>query len=235
MNVEAGNGCGGGRGDEGVDGVGCSGGASGLDLRTTEATPGAAWQQGWLLGARRSASPNAGPRPIGAAIDLAVIHSISLPPGEFGGEAIEQLFTNQLDWDAHPYFGTIRGLRVSAHFLIRRDGECVQFVSCDDRAWHAGPSVWQGRRDCNDFAIGIELEGLEGLWFETAQYAALVGLLRHIGDHYPLRAVAGHEHVAPGRKQDPGPGFDWPRLARELPELSGPRGPDGSFGHDLAA
>jgi len=146
------------------------------------------------------------------AIDLALIHSISLPPGEYGGDAIERLFTNRLDWDAHAYFQQIRGLEVSAHFLVRRDGELVQFVSCDARAWHAGASVWHGRSECNDFSIGIELEGLEGERFDASQYVALAVLIDALAARYPIAAVVGHEHVAPGRKNDPGPGFDWVRL-----------------------
>ena len=149
-------------------------------------------------------------------VSLAVIHSISLPPGEYGGDAIEQLFTNRLDWDAHPYYQQIRGMEVSSHFLLRRDGELVQFVSCDDRAWHAGRSAWQGRENCNDYSIGIELEGLEGERFEAGQYEALSALLQRLSARYPLRSVAGHEHVAPGRKLDPGSGFDWPRLVALL-------------------
>jgi AmpD protein len=172
----------------------------------------ALWHAGWLARAKRCDSPNFGPRPEGAAIDLALIHSISLPPGEYGGDAIEELFTNRLDWNAHPYFQQIRGLTVSAHFLVRRDGEVIQFVSCDARAWHAGASAWQGRTDCNDFSIGIELEGLEGERFEAPQYVALAELIDAVGAHYPVSAVAGHEHVAPGRKHDPGAGFDWARL-----------------------
>ncbi len=167
---------------------------------------------GWLDGARRVASPNFGPRPAGAAVTLALVHSISLPPGVYGGDAIERLFTNRLDWDAHPYFGLIRGLEVSSHFVLRRDGEAVQFVGCDDRAWHAGRSCWRGQDGCNDYAVGIELEGLEGDTFEDAQYDALAGLLAALRARYPIAGVAGHEHVAPGRKCDPGPGFDWPRL-----------------------
>ena len=177
---------------------------------------GACWRGGWLLDARRCASPNAGPRPAGVEVDLLLIHSISLPPGEYGGDAIERLFTNRLDWDAHPYYTQIRGLRVSAHFVVRRDGEVLQFVSCARRAWHAGQSQWRGRSDCNDFSIGIELEGLEGGRFEAAQYAALIELMRSLAQRYPVRAVAGHEHVAPGRKCDPGAGFDWPYLKRAL-------------------
>lgn len=173
------------------------------------------WYRGWWSGARALRSPNFGPRPTGMAVELVVLHSISLPPGEFGGDAIARLFCNRLDWTAHPYFEQIRGLRVSAHFLLRRNGELLQFVSCDRRAWHAGASSWQGREDCNDYSIGIELEGLEGGRFEPAQYAALPPLLAALVRRYPLRAITGHEHVAPGRKHDPGPGFDWQALGRQ--------------------
>ena len=145
-----------------------------------------------------------------------VLHSISLPPGEFGGDAIEQLFTNRLDWDAHPYYDRIRGLRVSAHFLVRRDGALLQFVSCEQRAWHAGRSAWRGREDCNHHSIGIELEGLEGDTFEPAQYTQLARLLRALAARYPIDEAVGHEDVAPGRKTDPGAGFDWPRLRKQL-------------------
>ena len=171
------------------------------------------WRQGWWSGARRCASPNFGSRPAGVVIDLVVLHAISLPPGVYGGDAVERLFTNRLDWAAHPSFAAIRGLQVSAHFVLRRDGRAVQFVSGDQRAWHAGVSQWRGRDNCNDYSIGIELEGLEGETFEPAQYAALIRLLQALGRRYPLREIAGHEQVAPGRKQDPGPGFDWRRLA----------------------
>ena len=164
------------------------------------------------------------------AVDLLVIHAISLPPGEYGGDAIERLFTNRLDWSAHPYYARIRGLQVSAHFVVRRTGELLQFVSCDDRAWHAGPSAWRGRADCNDFSVGIELEGLEGGPFEPAQYTRLVALMKALAQRYPVRGVAGHEHVAPGRKHDPGAGFDWPALLTALgwprpyfPEVLQPR------------
>lgn len=174
------------------------------------------WDLGWYRDAQRLDSPNCGPRPSGMAVDLVVLHSISLPPGEFGGPAVQQLFTNQLDWDAHPYFQQIRGLTVSAHFFVRRDGALWQFVSCDARAWHAGPSCYLGRDNCNDFSIGIELEGLEGGVFEPAQYTAAVTVCAAIGRQYPIRHVAGHEHVAPGRKFDPGAGFDWTRLRRAL-------------------
>lgn len=145
-----------------------------------------------------------------------VVHSISLPPGEYGGDAIENFFTNRLDFSAHPYFESLRGLQVSAHFVIRRDGTLLQFVSCDERAWHAGRSSWRGREDCNDWSIGIELEGLEGLPFEAPQYTALARLVRALSRRYAIDEVVGHEHVAPGRKGDPGPAFDWPRLRRAL-------------------
>ncbi len=174
------------------------------------------WQGGWYRHAQAVPSPNFGPRPGVSPTDLIVIHSISLPPGEFGGACIEQLFTNQLDFDAHPYFQQIRGLKVSAHFLIRRGGELLQFVSCDERAWHAGVSAYRGREQGNDDSIGIELEGLEGLTFEAAQYETLTALCAALGQRYPIAHVAGHEHVAPERKKDPGPGFDWQRLRQAL-------------------
>jgi N-acetyl-anhydromuramoyl-L-alanine amidase len=174
----------------------------------------ATWSAGWWQAARRCESPNFGPRPEGVVIDLALIHSISLPPGQYGGDEIERLFTNRLDWDAHPYFQQIRGMEVSAHFVVRRDGELLQFVSCDERAWHAGASMFRGRADCNDFSIGIELEGLEGDFFEPAQYATLARLIDELTLRYPIAAIAGHEHVAPDRKIDPGPGFDWPLLQK---------------------
>lgn len=145
-------------------------------------------------------------------VSLIVVHSISLPPGQFGGDFVQALFTNTLDWDAHPWFRQIRGLEVSAHFYVRRDGALWQFVSCDERAWHAGASCHHGRENCNDFSVGIELEGLEGDRFEPAQYATLQRLCRDLAARYPIDTIAGHEHIAPGRKQDPGPGFDWHRL-----------------------
>ncbi len=174
------------------------------------------WTDGWYRDARRLDSPNFGPRPAQACIDLIVVHSISLPPGQYGGDEVQRLFTNTLDWDAHSYFQGIRGLQVSSHFYIRRDGELWQFVSCDQRAWHAGASAWRGRGNCNDDSVGIELEGLEGQTFEPAQYETLARLAAALRQHYPIRHVAGHEHIAPGRKQDPGPGFDWPRLRAAL-------------------
>jgi N-acetyl-anhydromuramoyl-L-alanine amidase len=185
------------------------------------------WSAGWLNGVERCESPNFGHRPQGALIDLVVIHSISLPPGEYGSDAIERLFTNRLDWSEHPYYQQIRGLQVSAHFLIRRDGQVTQFVSCDKRAWHAGPSSWQGRKDCNDFSVGIELEGLEGELFEALQYRALAEVMKALGQRYPIAWVAGHEHVAPGRKKDPGAGFDWPVL-RSILGQNAPYFPEGT-------
>jgi len=174
------------------------------------------WSDGWYRFARRLDSPNFGPRPAGACIDLLVVHSISLPPGQYGGDEVQRLFTNTLDWEAHPYFQGIRGLQVSSHFYIRRNGELWQFVSCDQRAWHAGQSAWRGRGNCNDDSVGIELEGLEGQAFGPAQYETLASLAAALQQHYPIRHVAGHEHIAPGRKLDPGPGFDWARLQASL-------------------
>lgn len=174
------------------------------------------WQEGWWTQARRCPSPNFGPRPVGRPITLAVVHSISLPPGQYGGPEIEQLFNNQLDWGAHPYFEQIRGMEVSSHFVIRRDGEVLQFVSVLDRAWHAGASSWQGLDNCNDYAVGIELEGLEDHPFEAPQYDALAALLLALNQQWPVHLVAGHEHVAPGRKRDPGRAFHWRELQRLL-------------------
>ena len=175
------------------------------------------WDGGWHRGARRLESPNHGARPATAqAVDLIVVHSISLPPGEFGTGAVQQLFTNTLDWDAHPYYQRIRGLQVSAHFFIDRLGVPWQFVDCDLRAWHAGKSFYRGRAQCNDDSIGIELEGLEGLGFEPPQYQTLARLCQDIALRYPIAHVAGHEHIAPGRKQDPGPGFNWAILQKAL-------------------
>ena len=174
------------------------------------------WQQGWWTPAQACPSPNHGERPPGLRPWLVVLHSISLPPGVYGGDAIERLFTNRLDPRAHPYFAQLEGLQVSAHFVIRRAGRIQQYVDCERRAWHAGRSSWRGIDNCNDHSIGIELEGLEGQRFDARQYPALVRLLRSLARRYPVREVVGHEHVAPGRKHDPGPGFDWPRLVRAL-------------------
>ncbi|HUR89051.1 MAG TPA: 1,6-anhydro-N-acetylmuramyl-L-alanine amidase AmpD [Ramlibacter sp.] len=182
----------------------------------TTAESQALWNGGWYRFARRLDSPNFGPRPAGANVDLVVVHSISLPPGEYGGDGVQQLFTNTLDWNAHPYFKSIEGMEVSSHFYIRRGGELWQFVSCDDRAWHAGASHWRGRDNCNDDSIGIELEGLEGQAFDAAQYETLADVCSALAQRYPIEHVAGHEHIAPGRKQDPGPGFDWKALREQL-------------------
>jgi AmpD protein len=168
---------------------------------------------GWLAGAQRVDSPNFDARPLGETVSLLVVHAISLPPGEFGGDAIERLFTNTLDPGAHPYYATISHLRVSAHFLIRRDGALLQFVSCAQRAWHAGVSQWNERSRCNDFSLGIELEGCDELPFDDAQYRRLVDLLATLRGHYPGVALVGHADIAPGRKTDPGPFFDWQRVA----------------------
>lgn len=160
-------------------------------------------------------SPNCDERPEGCGPELIVIHGISLPPGEYGGPWIEQLFTNRLPPAAHPYFEALEGLRVSAHVLIRRDGSLLQFVPLHQRAWHAGESCWRGRERCNDFSIGVELEGADHDAYDDAQYASLAVLLAALIDAYPgLRpdSIAGHSDVAPGRKTDPGPSFDWPRL-----------------------
>jgi AmpD protein len=161
-------------------------------------------------------SPNQDERPPGTEISLLVVHSISLPPGEYGGDAIERLFTNRLDPAAHPYFREIAELRVSSHFLIRRDGELLQFVPVERRAWHAGVSSWRGRERCNDFSIGVELEGSDDGPFEPAQYQRLAALIATLRGQFPLRDIAAHSDVAPGRKTDPGPGFDWPRLFAAL-------------------
>lgn len=174
------------------------------------------WQDGWWSSAQRLDSPNFGERPSQSQIDLLVIHSISLPPGVYGGPEIEALFTNQLDWDAHPYFAQIRDMQVSSHFVIRRDGFLMQFVSCEKRAWHAGVSHYRGRDNCNDDSIGIELEGLEGELFASAQYDTLSVLCTELVNHYPIAHIAGHEDIAPGRKLDPGAGFDWQLLQEKL-------------------
>ncbi|PXW95863.1 AmpD protein [Sphaerotilus hippei] len=175
------------------------------------------WQQDWWRPAVAVPSPNHGPRPAGAVPTLVVLHSISLPPGRYGGEAVERLFTNRLDPRAHPSFAALEGLEVSAHFVIRRGGTVQQYVGVERRAWHAGRSSWRGRDNCNDYSVGLELEGLEGRCFSASQYRVLARLLPQLAQRWTtLREVVGHEHVAPGRKRDPGPGFDWRRLARRL-------------------
>lgn len=174
------------------------------------------WPDGWYPFARRLDSPNFGPRPLGAKIDLIVIHSISLPPGQYGGGEVQRLFTNQLDWQAHPYYMSIKGLEVSSHFYIERGGNLWQFVSANQRAWHAGASSYRGRTNCNDDSIGIEMEGIEGGDFEKEQYETLGDLCSELARAYPVNHIAGHEHIAPGRKGDPGNGFDWHLLQRKL-------------------
>jgi AmpD protein len=172
-------------------------------------------EDGLAEGVRYVPSPNHDERPCGTQIELLVIHGISLPPGEFGGPAVIELFTNRLDPAAHPYFATVAGQRVSAHFLIRRDGELIQFVPCSGRAWHAGASDWRGRGRCNDFSIGIELEGSDDAPYEETQYEALAELCRALRGRYPIADIVGHSDIAPGRKTDPGPYFDWARC-REI-------------------
>jgi AmpD protein len=176
---------------------------------------------GLISPARLCLSPNRDERPAEVALDAIILHGISLPPGRFGGDEIEQLFLNKLDWDAHPYFGEIRGMQVSAHLLIRRDGELVQFVPFNERAWHAGESFFRGRARCNDFSIGIELEGEDETPYADSQYEVLPMVLQALYNAYPgmsPREVAGHCDVAPGRKSDPGPAFDWLRLYDALGE-----------------
>ena len=179
-------------------------------------TPQPVWHQGWYRFAHAVASPNFGPRPVDTEIDLVVIHSISLPPGVYGGQQVQAFFNNCLQTSEHPYFETLRDLKVSSHFYIRRGGELLQFVSCDDRAWHAGVSTHAGRENCNDFSIGIELEGLEGNSFTPEQYESLTALLPMIAHQYPIQHIAGHEHIAPDRKKDPGKGFSWRFLQQSL-------------------
>lgn len=175
---------------------------------------------GWLAGARRVPSPNFDARPAGADVDLLVVHHISLPPGRFSGDAIERLFTNRLDAALDPSFEALAGLRVSAHFLIRRRGELLQFVDTDARAWHAGASRFLGREGCNDFSIGVELEGDAAHRFTEPQYRRLRRLLAALRTRHPLRWIAGHGDIAPGRKHDPGPRFDWARVLA-APEAKG--------------
>jgi AmpD protein len=157
-------------------------------------------------------SPNCDSRPAGTEVSLALLHSISLPRGDYGGDAVERLFTNRLEAAAHPAFADLAGLRVSSHFLIRRDGALLQFVPLGARAWHAGESTWRGRTRCNDFSVGIELEGVDDAAFAAPQYRTACALLRELRGLLPLRELAAHSDVAPGRKTDPGSGFDWPRL-----------------------
>ena len=172
--------------------------------------------RGMAATAAQVASPNQDDRPTGSTISLIVVHGISLPPGRFGGDGVARLFTNTLDPDADPYYRGIARLRVSSHFFIRRDGALVQFVPCGRRAWHAGISSWRGRAACNNYSVGIELEGTDDLAYESAQYMMLARLARALRRRYPIRDMVGHCDVAPGRKTDPGAAFDWPRLGRLL-------------------
>jgi AmpD protein len=172
---------------------------------------------GWIRGARKVPSPNCDARPPGASLDLIVVHGISLPPGSFGGPWIDDLFVNRLDPHAHSYFESIVGMMVSAHALIARDGALTQYVGFEQRAWHAGASAYRGRSCCNDFSVGIELEGADDVPYEPAQYASLAQLVKALRRAYPTLAAApivGHSDIAPGRKTDPGPAFDWERCRR---------------------
>ena len=171
--------------------------------------PGSLDREGVLSGAAQIPSPNFDERPADAALTLLVVHNISLPPGEFGGEAIARLFTNTLDFAAHPYYETLHDLKVSAHLLIHRDGELVQFVPCAKRAWHAGPSIWRGRTRCNDFSLGVELVGADDQPYAERQYLCLSELTLALRRRYPLIDVVGHSDIASGRKSDPGPAFEW--------------------------
>ena len=171
-------------------------------------------EAGWVSGVKQRPSPHCDPRPAGAVAELAVIHNISLPPGQFGGGFVEALFAGRLDPTLHPYFEPIAGLRVSAHFLVARDGVVTQFVSCESRAWHAGVSNYRGREKCNDFSIGIELEGTDDSAYEPAQYRALSAAILQLCAAYrslSIEHITGHSDIAPGRKTDPGDAFDWPR------------------------
>jgi len=173
-------------------------------------------EAGFLDGATQIPSPNCDERPEGAEITLLVVHNISLPPGEFGGDAVIRLFTNALDFSAHPYYETLRELKVSAHFLIPREGGLIQLVPCAKRAWHAGASNWCGRERCNDFSVGVELEGVDDQPYRDGQYTHLADLIAALRSRYPLVDVVGHADIAPGRKTDPGPAFDWGRLRESL-------------------
>ena len=180
-----------------------------------------ALEQGWLREARRVPSPNCEVRPPDCTPDLLVIHNISLPPRCYGGDCIERFFTNRLDWDEHPFFEELRGMKVSAHLLIQRGGDLVQFVDFGERAWHAGQSTYEGRSDCNDFSIGIELEGTDDDPYTDAQYTALLAVTNVLIAQYPAMdadKIVGHCDIAPGRKTDPGPAFDWHRYRQQLEE-----------------
>lgn len=175
---------------------------------------------GYLRSIRFIPSPNFDERPAGCVASLLVIHNISLPPGEFGGDGVMQFFTNALNPEVHPYYRSLCSLKVSAHFFIRRDGETIQFVPCEKRAWHAGESCWQGKARCNDYSIGIELEGDDNTPFTDIQYAVLAALTGVLQRSYPITGIAGHSDIAPGRKTDPGPCFDWARYRAALAAAS---------------
>ena len=183
---------------------------------------------GSIHAARQTPSPNCDARPRDTVITLLVVHNISLPPGKFGGKAIIDLFTNRLDPAGDPYYAGITKLRVSAHFLIRRDGSLIQFAPCALRAWHAGESSWRGRAGCNDFSIGVELEGADDVAYESAQYATLARLTRALRRRYPIVETVGHKDIAPGRKTDPGPAFDWGRYRKSIVRRGAPRRLGGS-------
>jgi AmpD protein len=176
--------------------------------------------QGWFSGVHKFASPNFDARPPCTPVCLLVIHSISMPPNEFGGAGVKQLFTNTLDPDEHPFYEQLKGLKVSSHFFIRRTGEIMQLVSCSNRAWHAGVSLWQGRTRCNDFSIGIEMEGSDFVPYTDSQYRRLTYLTRRLQRAYRFSEIVGHSDVAPERKTDPGPFFDWPRYLNSLKKSS---------------
>ena len=171
---------------------------------------------GLLVTAQFITSPNCDERPTDTEISLLVIHNISLPPNEFGGDGVIELFTNRINPEAHPYYQTLQGLKVSAHFFIRRDGTIIQFVPCSQRAWHAGASNWQGNERCNDYSIGIELEGSDITQFTEKQYTSLITLTNCLCDYYPIKDIAGHSDIAPGRKSDPGSYFDWEKYGNGL-------------------
>jgi N-acetyl-anhydromuramoyl-L-alanine amidase len=180
-------------------------------------------KSGLMHGVRQIASPNHDPRPAGVEADLIVVHGISLPPGEFGGPWIDRLFTNSLPADEHPYFAEVGSLRVSSHVVVARDGAVTQYVGFTERAWHAGQSMYQGREACNDFSVGVELEGTDTLPYEPAQYVALAEVVAALCAAYPRLSpdrVVGHSDIAPGRKTDPGPAFDWPRARRLITQAA---------------
>lgn len=181
------------------------------------------WEDGWWHQARRLPSPNFSPREDGQHVSLIVLHNISLPPFEYGTDAVEKLFTNRIRPEEHPFFSVIHTLRVSSHFLITRRGEAVQFVSCDDAAYHAGVSSFRGREKCNGFSVGIELEGCDFEPFSDRQYHTLLPLLEALCRRYPVEAVTGHQHIAPDRKTDPGHFFDWHRLSAHGLPVSVPK------------